>query len=196
MAVSRRFQVFAEIDYIPLEGRVDSRAARQSVRALQPRQVVILGGIAPPSTDEDGTSIVEVKCVDEVRHLGDAARSFIASTSEISMPSDAQTVGLEVGHAAYSVRLIAKPFQTSENAGKNDEPSEPVELYEAKLGACMISMVDYVATGQKVAVDGSIVLAPRSTPSAKPSIYVSDGEVLLTDLRAELIAQGMKAEYR
>ena len=40
---SRRVEVLAEITFIPLEGRVDARAARQSVRVLQPRQVVILG---------------------------------------------------------------------------------------------------------------------------------------------------------
>merc|ERR1712228_313834 len=50
-----------------------------------------------------------------------------------------------------------------------------------------------------VALDGSIVLAPRPQSREKvmthPSIYVSDGEVLVTDLRSELVAQGMKAEY-
>ena len=46
----RRIQVFCEIDYIPLEGRVDARAARQSVPALQPRKVVGLGGAMRPRT--------------------------------------------------------------------------------------------------------------------------------------------------
>ena len=77
-----------------------------------------------------------------------------------------------------------------------EDPPEAVELHEAKLGPCTVSLIDYVATGQKVALDGSIVLAPRSISSSQPSIYISDGEVLLTDLCAELIAQGMKAEYR
>jgi hypothetical protein len=196
MTVPRRLQVFAEIDYIPLEGRVDSRAARQSVRALQPRKVVVLGGREPETMDEDTSGSTVLTPIDEVRLLADAARSFVATNSEILMPSDVETVDLEVGHAAYSVRLIATPFRTSEEVDKENEPSEPVELHEAKLGACTVSMLDYVATGQKVAMDGSIVLAPRSSSSAKPPIYISDGEVLLTDLRAELIAQGMKAEYR
>ena len=62
-----------------------------------------------------------------------------------------------------------------------------------------MSRLNCVATGQKVALDGSIVLAPQ-LPSlldekTKPSIYLSNGEILLTDLRTELIALGMKAEY-
>eukprot|EP00980_Cylindrotheca_fusiformis_P015826 scaffold4634_cov122-Cylindrotheca_fusiformis.AAC.7 len=186
VTVPRRLQVFAEIDYIPLEGRVDSRAARQSVRALQPRQVVVLGGLSPNLDDENSTSSVkQFKSVDEVKLLRDAARSYIASTSVVSVPSDGETVGLEVGHAAYSVRLIATPFRPNDEKDKEHAPSQPVELYEAKLGQCTISMLDYVATGQKVAADGSIVLAPRSTSSSKPSIYISDGEVLLTELRAD-----------
>ena len=38
--ISRRLEVLAEIIYTPLEGRVDARAARQSVRALQPRHYI------------------------------------------------------------------------------------------------------------------------------------------------------------
>jgi hypothetical protein len=46
-------------------------------------------------------------------------------------------------------------------------PAEPVEPFEAKVGACTVSIMDCVATGQKVALDGSIVLAPRSSLSEK-----------------------------
>jgi cleavage and polyadenylation specificity factor subunit 2 len=196
MAVPRRLQVFAEIDYIPLEGRVDSRAARQSVRALQPRQVVVLGGYKAGGGIEEANEKEDLSPVDEVKILADAAQSFVTSNNEVLMPSDVEMVELEVGHAAYSVRLIATPYRTSEETEKEDEPLDPVELHEAKLGACTVSLLDYLATGQKVALDGSIVLAPRSTSSSQPPIYISDGEVLLTDLRTELLAQGMKAEYR
>jgi hypothetical protein len=57
--------------------------------------------------------------------------------------------------------------------------------------------VDFVATGKKWAVDGSIVLAPRLDQSNlnQSSLMLSTREVLLTDLRAELTALGMKAEY-
>lgn len=193
--VPRRLQVFAEIDYIPLEGRVDSRAARQSVRALQPRQVVVLGGAKPDVTKEN-EEIDSFSPVDEVRVLAEAAHSFTTTNNIVNTPSDFETVELAVGHAAYSVRLVATPYRTQEVKEQEQEPPEPVELYEAKLGPCTVSLLDYVATGQKVALDGSIVLAPRASSSNQPILYLSDGDVLLTDLRTKLIAQGMKAEYR
>jgi cleavage and polyadenylation specificity factor subunit 2 len=201
MTVPRRLQVFAEIAYIPLEGRVDSRAARQSVRALQPRQVVVLGGPKDKANDQteqqqDGDEEQTIKVVDEVQLLASAAEAFTASNTVVQTPSDFETVELDVGHAAYSVRLIDAPYASrDEKQADNAEPPEPIEPYEAKLGACTVSLLDYVATGQRVALDGSIVLAPRAKSSKPPSIYLSDGEVLLTDLRSELIAQGMKAEY-
>ena len=195
--VPRRLQVFAEIDYIPLEGRVDSHTARQSVRALQPRQVVVLGGLRPGAIlNEESKADTALLPVDEVRVLAEASQSFIATNLDVLTPSDIESVELEVGHAAYSVRLVATPFRTVEEMESEEDPPEAVELHEAKLGPCTVSLIDYVATGQKVALDGSIVLAPRSISSSQPSIYISDGEVLLTDLCAELIAQGMKAEYR
>lgn len=195
--VPRRLQVFAEIDYIPLEGRVDSHTARQSVRALQPRQVVVLGGHGEDTTGQEESAEQKVLVpIDEVRVLAEAAKSFLSEGLDVPMPSDTETVELEVGHAAYSVRLIATPFRSDNEMELDEEPPEPIELHEAKLGACTVSLLDYVATGQKVALDGSIVLAPRSVSSVQPSLYISDGEVLLTDLSAELIAQGMKAVYR
>jgi len=65
------------------------------------------------------------------------------------------------------------------------------------MGECSVCLLDNVATGQRVAADGSIVLAPSTAlaDARKHSVMISDGEVLLTDLRAELIAQGMRAEY-
>ncbi|CAB9501905.1 Probable cleavage and polyadenylation specificity factor subunit 2 [Seminavis robusta] len=198
--VPRRLEVLAEIAYVPLEGRVDARAARQSVRALQPRQVVVMGGPAP----ENRTSDLPLEVVDEVTILAEAAQTFATDRgSRVRTPSDGEVVELNVGHAAYSARLIDTPFQTREekvyNAENGIEPLEPVEPFETKVGSCTVSLLDAVATGQKVALDGSIVLAPLpvSIESAMkhPPTYISDGEVLLTDLRAELIAQGMKAEY-
>jgi hypothetical protein len=188
--IPRRIEVLAEVSYVPLEGRVDARAARQSVRALQPRQVIVLGGTC--TADQDMAD----NLVDEVKLLAEAAVSFATGNKHVHTPSDGVTAELDVGHAAYAVRLINDPYQTSEEKEKGVIPPEPVEPFEAKVGACTVSIMDCVATGQKVALDGSIVLAPRSSLSEKsPSVYVSDGEVLLTDLRAELIAQGMKAEY-
>jgi len=231
--VHRRIEVVAEIDYIPFEGRVDSRSARQSVRALQPRHVVVLGG-TNPSDNENGVdamdlettktekdspapvSLGSVLLVDEVRALAEAARGFVVSKKDpVLTPSDATTVELRVGHNAYPARLVATPFRTKEERRAEEVVPDPIELTETNIGSCTVSMLDFVMTGQKVALDGSIVIAPKndhhqhnnnnnSAASSsvfelerkRPPVYVSDGEVLLTDLRTELIAQhGMKAEY-
>lgn len=192
----RKLEVLAEISCIPLEGRVDARAARQSVRALQPRQVVVLGGVSTMSGDNDGGGEVKDSLVDEVSLLAKAAQSFATGSKDVPTPSDGETVELAVGHAAYAVRLIDTPFQTQEKKEASESPPEPIEPFESKLGVCTVSVLDLVATGQKVALDGSLVLAPRQVSSEDtPNIHLSDGDVLLTDLRAELIAQGMKAEY-
>lgn len=187
----RRIQVFCEIDYIPLEGRVDARAARQSVRALQPRQVVVLGGTKHSEMED------KEELIDSVRVLAEAAQSFAtAGQAIVPCPNNEETAELNVGHSAYSVRLIANQYRTAEERSQEESQPEPVELREAKLGACTVALIDYIATGQKVALDGSIVLAPRRSSRNNPlSIYLSDGEVLLTDLRTNLVAQGMKVQY-
>jgi hypothetical protein len=202
--VPRRLEVLAEIAYVPFEGRVDARAARQSVRALQPRQVVVMGGPAPAEKELRGSEL-PLEVVDEVTILAEAAQTFATDRgSKVQTPSDGEVVELNVGHAAYSARLIDTPYLTQEEkahlAESGVDPPEPTEPFETKVGSCTVSLLDAVATGQKVALDGSIVLAPRpmSLESAMkhPPTYISDGDVLLTDLRAELIAQGLKAEYR
>jgi hypothetical protein len=186
--VVRKIDVQAEISFVPLEGRVDARAARQSVRALQPRQVVVLGGA---NKGEHDSSLV-----DEVTLLAEAAKSFVSESKPIHVPSDGETAELEVGHAAFSARVVDVPYQTPDDKAAGIPTPHVPEPYEAKLGACTVSLLDCVATGQKVALDGSIVLAPRAKPvDDSPLYYLSDGDVLLTDLRTELIAAGMKAEY-
>ena len=201
--VPRRLEVLAEIAYVPLEGRVDARAARQSVRALQPRQVIVLGGKAPADRPPQSKEL-PLEVVDEVAILAEAAQTFASDrSSQVFTPSDREVAELSVGHAAYSARLIDLPYQTREekqhSAENGIDPPEPIEPFEAKVGSCTVSLLNTVATGQKVALDGSIVLAPRHLSKAaamrRPAVYVSDGEVLLTDLRSTLIAQGMKAEY-
>lgn len=202
--IPRKLEVLAEVAYVPLEGRVDARAARQSVRALQPRQVIVLGGPASSESEKKNKDL-PLELVDEVTILAEAAKGFVTDrSSRVHTPSDGETSELNVGHSAYAVRLIDTSYQTRQEKQKNVEsglePPTPVEPFESKVGACTVSLLDAVATGQKVALDGAIVLAPRplSKESAMkhPPVYISDGEVLLTDLRAELIAQGMKAEYR
>jgi hypothetical protein len=209
----RRIEVLAEIAFIPLEGRVDSRAARQSVRALQPRQVVILGGGCPMKENDNMTidldknvsnngSIIE----GEASILADAVRSLsFGDKRSIFAPTDCETIELSVGHAAFSARLINTPYLSREEKGEMEEagmelpPSQ--DLHEAKVGDCTVSLLDFIATGQRVAADGSIVLAPRRFPKLnqqqlQSAVMLSDRDVLLTDLRSEVIAQGMKADYR
>ena len=216
--VNRRIEVVAEIDYIPFEGRVDARSARQSVRALQPRHVLVLGGINDTinNENEDSNATIKALLVDEVKALADAAKGFVVSQHDpVLTPKDFQAVELRVGHHAYPARLVATPFRTKEERLAEEIVPHPIELVETKIGSCTVSMLDFVMTGQKVALDGSIVIAPKNNTSASSStsssakqlsifeqerqrlpVYVSDGEVLLTDLRTELIAQhGMKAEY-
>ena len=203
-----KLEVLAEISYIPgLEGRVDARAARQSVRALQPRQVVVLGGPDRGSNTHSTNDEYKLPLVDSVTQLAEAAHSFSTATENsdstyLLTPSNGETIELNVGHAAYAVRLIDTPFQTPEEKEAGIPVPEPVEPHEVKLGACTVSWIDAVATGQKVALDGSLVLAPPANAhkkrKIKKSLHLSSGDVLLTDLRAELMAhpQGrFKADY-
>lgn len=203
----RKIEVLAEVAYVSLEGRVDARAARQSIRALQPRQVVILGGGKPKIAGaliQDESSGAEVS---EVSLLSEAVKSLSVDKDShpVFAPADNETIELNVGHAAYSVRLIDTPYRNQEErdaaaaAGEDLEEEALPEPFEAKMGECTVSLVENVATGQRVAADGSIVLAPSAAladgSKHHPSVMISDGDVLLTDLRAELISQGMKADY-
>lgn len=175
--IIKQIDVLAEISFIPLEGRVDSRSARQSVRALQPRQVIVLGG---PKRDTAISSLA-----DEVNLLAEAASSLTMSGKTVHTPSDGETIELPVGHAAYAARIIHPP----------DSNTAAESSRGCNLGHCVIRRLDTVATGQRVANDGSTVLSPVSLSESGQFFYLSDGEVLLLDLRSDLIASGMKAEY-
>lgn len=211
---SRQFEVLAEVAFIPLEGRVDAKNARKSVQALQPRQVVILGGGKPSDFLEDNLHHHSqqqqrrgsVEIIGEAGLLAEAVRSLALGVGRGSIlaPTDGETVELSVGHAAYSVRLVDTPYMTREEQQEladsgNEIPS--FEPYEAKVGECTVSLLDCVATGKIVAVDGSIVLAHRPSSSTKgvsrrhQNVMVSNGDVLLTDLRIKVIAKSMKADY-
>ena len=187
-----QLEVLAEIAYVPLEARVDARAARQSIRALQPRQVIILG--AGDSSGKENNNEM-----DDNTSVPDLLSYVVGGRESTFAPTDGETAELSVGHAAYAVRLIDTPYMTIEEkqrilASGDEIPN--IEPNEAKVGGCTVSLLDCVATGQKVAADGSIVLAPHGTSKGKrPNVMLSDGDVLLTDLRSEVIALGMKAEY-
>lgn len=186
-----QLEVLAEIAYIPLEARVDARAARQSIRALQPRQVIILGA--------GESSVKENNELDDSSSIPDLLAYVVGGRESTFAPTDGETAELSVGHAAYAVRLIDTPYMTNEEKQRilaAGEEISNIEPNEAKVGGCTVSLLDYVATGQKVAADGSIVLAPQGNCQGKrPNVMLSDGDVLLTDLRSEVIALGMKAEY-
>jgi len=186
--IPRRLEVLSEVVYTPLEGRVSATNARQSVRALQPRHLVIIGG----------TRANSLLLADALRTTAKKGNNAQASSAHVL--TDGETAQLTVGHAAYGVRLIDTPYLTQEEKEEMElvgKEAEPVEPFEAKIGDCSVSLVDFVATGKKWAVDGSIVLAPRrhQTTLKQPSLMLSTREVLLTDLRAEVTALGMKAEY-
>jgi len=170
--------VLAEVMYFPLEGRADAQAIRQSVRALQPQQLVVLGG----PTGEQVSKLVE----SSQPHVSDGT---------ILAPADGERVELQVGHAAYDVRILDVPYQKEAATEEVQDPPELVERHEQHLRTCSVSLVDAVATGQKVASDGAIVLAPRAKKRSHDTIMISEGEVLLTDLLGDLRAMGMKAEY-
>jgi len=186
----RRLEVLAEVVYVPLEARVDARAARQSIRALQPRQVVVLGAGEPSTSTSPTTNSTKDTSI---------LSYVVGGRDSIYAPTDGETTELSVGHAAYAVRLIDTMYMTAEEKEKHLADGEEIpniEPYEAKVGDCSVSLLDSVATGQKVAADGSIVLAPRGDAKQnRTNVMLSHGDVLLTDLRAEVIAQGMKAEY-
>jgi hypothetical protein len=192
--VPRRLEVLAEVVYTPMEGRVDARAARQSVRALQPRHLVVIGG-----PRFNSLLLAEALRATTITTTSAQSKDYsVKGTSSAHVIKDGETVKLSVGHAAYKVRLVDTPYLTKEEKlDVAEKEIESVETYEAKIGDCTVSLVDFVATGKKWAVDGSIVLAPRRHQSTlnQPSLMLSTKEVLLTDLRAEVTALGMKAEY-
>lgn len=189
--IPRRLEVLAEIMYAPLEGRVDARAARQSVRALQPRHLIVIGG--PRSN-----SLLLAEAIRTVTTL--AVPSVTGDKNKASsahIPKDGETVHINVGHASYKVRLVDTPYLAKDEMELAEKEVKSADPYETKIGDCTVSLVDFVATGKKWAVDGSFVLAPRYRQSSlkQPSLMLSTREVLLTDLRAEVTALGMKAEY-
>lgn len=185
--VWRKIEVLAEVSYIPLEGRVDAKQARFSVKALQPRHIVVLGGPSP-----DGVDGVH----DEVRILAKDASNHATDGYPVLTPVDGETASLRVGHAAYPVRLSDTPYEPADELASSNEPAKSIELHETEVGQCMVSKLDYAATGKKYTADGSFGLAPRlASVDSVPSVYVSDGEVLLSDLGSVLSAEGMKAEY-
>jgi hypothetical protein len=183
----------AEIEYIPFEGRISADMARQTVKSLQPRCCIILGGPRPDADTEENldtaTDSIDFLRVDPVTNLASTFQGTGGS------PSNRETLSLNVGFAAYDARLITIPFRTKAEKAKEESPPEPIELYETKIGSCTVSLLDYVATGQKQKLDGSIVLAPKRSTSKLPAVYVSEGEVQLTTVAEELTIHGLKPVY-
>ena len=112
----------------------------------------------------------EEKIEGEASLLADAVYSLaLGDRGSISAPADGRTIELSVGHAAFFVRLIDTPYMTREERGVLEEDGSEmpsVEPHEAKVGECTVSLMDCIATGQKVAANGSIVLAPCHFPKS------------------------------
>jgi hypothetical protein len=181
-AVARKIAVLAEISYVPgLEGRVSARNAELSVQALQPGKLVVLGGVRS-GDDSNGE-------IDEVIQFAEKAKGYTTGSNSVLTPSNGEVAEISVGHAAFSARLVDMPFE--------DRQADPIEYVETKLGDCSVGIINNVATGEMSAVDGSLVLAPTTSRKKSSTIHLSDGEVLLPELRTELIATaGMKAEFK
>ena len=95
--------------------------------------------------------------------LADAVYSLaLGDRGSISAPADGRTIELSVSHAAFFVRLIDTPYMTREERGVLEEDGSETP----KVGECTVSLMDCIATGQKVAADGSIVLAPCRFPES------------------------------
>ncbi len=221
--------VVAEVQYVSFEGRADAAAARHTIRSLQPKQLVVLGadnnnGVvaadAAASGSGSNSSIVEHNSPyhsTETLLLADAVRDSTTHKSSVFAPRVGSSVTLSVGSAAFNARLVDKPYMprdakaafevavsAAEAAGRRPPlPPRAVEAVEATMGTYTVSVVDLVATGQRVAEDGAIVFAPRAVSSldngryelAKKTVLLSVGDVLLTDLRLQFVARNMKAEY-
>ena len=187
--VPRRMDVLAEVSYVPLEGRADARAARNTVRALRPRNLVVVGGTRGGAAG----------LFDALSRGGEGGGCAGGDGDQGGhAPCDGETVSLSVGHAAYGARLVDTPYLTREEkeaaaaAGEEDAAAvDHVEQAESKVGECTVSLVDYVATGKKWAVDGSVVLAPRKKSGGggeeRPSLMLSTREVLLSELLFSLL---------
>jgi len=177
--------VLAEVSYVPLEGRADARAARNTVRALRPRNLVVVGG----------TGSGAAGLFDALARGGEGGGGGGGENSEQGhAPCDGETAEVSVGHAAYGARLVDASYLTREEkeaaaaAGEEQGAAAAVEPAESKVGECTVSLVDYVATGKKWAVDGSVVLAPRRRSGGngeeRPSLMLSTREVLLSEYRS------------
>ena len=183
--VPRRMDVLAEVSYVPLEGRADARAARNTVRALRPRNLVVVGGTGGGAAG----------LFDALARGGEGGGGGGGDGDQQGghAPCDGETAEVSVGHAAYGARLVDAPYLTREEreaaaAAGEDGAAAAVEPAESKVGECTVSLVDYVATGKKWAVDGSVVLAPRRRSvgggEERPSLMLSTREVLLSEYRS------------
>ena len=221
--VNESLEVLAEISYVPLEGRVNAKSARQSVRALQPRQMIILGGgVLPGEFFHNGTTTKERnsaasnddnsdEVTTEVSLLAKVVYGIHSNSAKntVHIPTDGEMVEIDVGHAAYPARLVDIPYQSraerlaAAQGGDGNVAKLPLRK-ELRIGEYTVSLIDSIATGQQVKDGGMHVLAPRPLlPDSDTykdalrtkNVMISDGDILLTDLRSDIIAQGLKAEY-
>jgi hypothetical protein len=171
---------------------VDSESARYIISALRPRQCVILGSSDAP-----------VHPKSELALLANSIRPTTTNQNSVYMPTPGNTQELNVGSAAFSVRLVEEPYVSNpEEYGEDFDFNTLLgeKQVEAKLGNYTVSLVDSVANGKKTKGEGNLVFAPKLASLSgdqlnKPTVMLSNGDVLLTDLRSEFLDREMKAEY-
>jgi len=184
--------VKAEVLFIPYDSMVDSESARYIISALRPRQCVILGSSDAP-----------VHPKSELALLANSIRPTTTNQNSVYMPTPGNTQELNVGSAAFSVRLVEEPYVSNpEEYGEDFDFNTLLgeKQVEAKLGNYTVSLVDSVANGKKTKGEGNLVFAPKLASLSgdqlnKPTVMLSNGDVLLTDLRSEFLDREMKAEY-
>jgi hypothetical protein len=183
--------------------------------------MVILGGGRTTEQSNDGVGDLALNT--EQLLLKDAVKDTTTGRNSVFIPADAETVTLMIGSAAFNARLIDTPYlsaaakkefelaKSEALASGQREPPAPkaAEVVECEMGGYLVSVVDCIATGQKVKDGGALVFAPRpmiaekldtaaSSSSSilnKKTLLISVGDVLLTDLRSQFVAVNMKAEY-
>mmetsp|Transcript_7944 Transcript_7944/g.15974 ORF Transcript_7944/g.15974 Transcript_7944/m.15974 type:complete len:960 (-) Transcript_7944:58-2937(-) len=187
--------VKAEVHFIPYDAMVDSESSRYIISALRPRQCVILGS----SSTEPNESASELML------LANAVRPTTTNKDSVYTPTPGELLDLNVGSAAFSVRLVEEPYVSNPEEYSEDFDFSTLtgqKQVEATLGNYTVSLVDSVANGKKTKGEGNLVFAPKLATSSsskdalnKPTVMLSNGDVLLTDLRSEFLDREMKAEY-
>ncbi|GMI10353.1 hypothetical protein TrRE_jg6690, partial [Triparma retinervis] len=140
----------------------------------------------------------------ELALLANSIRPTTTNQDSVYTPSTGELLELNVGSAAFSVRLVEEPYVSNPEEYGEDFDLTTLQgqtKVEATLGNYTVSLVDVLANGKKTKGEGNLVFAPKLANASskdeltKPTVMLSNGDVLLTDLRSEFLDREMKAEY-